>query len=245
MKNRILKTLVLPLLLVLSAPGMGQPISGGVVPTNNGNLVVHALNHATFALSWDNKTLYIDPVGGAPVFDGLPRPDMILVTDIHGDHLDPGTISALGGDAPIIAPDAVIDQLGEDLASRAISLGNGDQMQREGIIIQAIPMYNLTEERLQYHAKGRGNGYVLTFGDTRVYISGDTEDIPEMRALEDIDVAFVCFNLPYTMTEAQAASAINEFRPRIVYPYHYRGSDLQLFTSMVDDGIEVRQAPWY
>ena len=106
-------------------------------------------------------------------------------------------------------------------------------------------MYNLTEDRLQFHDKGRGNGYVVTFGDTRVYISGDTEDIPEMRALEDIDVAFICFNLPYTMTERQAADAVNAFRPGIVYPYHYQGSDLALFGSMVDEGIEVRNGNWY
>ena len=124
-------------------------------------------------------------------------------------------------------------------------LGNGNNVDQIGINIEAIPMYNLTQDRLQFHDKGRGNGYVVTFGGTRVYISGDTEDIPEMRNLEDIDVAFVCFNLPYTMTESQAASAINAFRPGIVYPYHYRGSDLALFTSMIDDGIEVREGAWY
>ena len=118
-------------------------------------------------------------------------------------------------------------------------------MERLGLTLEAIPMYNLTEERLQYHAKGRGNGYVVTLGGTRVYISGDTEDIPEMRALENIDVAFVCFNLPFTMTEGQAADAVNEFRPGIVYPYHYRGSDLALFTGLVDDSIEVRTGDWY
>jgi L-ascorbate metabolism protein UlaG (beta-lactamase superfamily) len=109
-------------------------------------------------------------------------------------------------------------------------------------------MYNLTEERLQYHDKGRGNGYVVTLGGRRIYISGDTEDIPEMRALEDIDAAFVCFNLPYTMTEEQAASAVREFAPTIAYPYHYRGSDVEEFASLVgtDGGVEVRVLDgWY
>jgi len=108
-------------------------------------------------------------------------------------------------------------------------------------------MYNLTEERLRFHDKGRGNGYLVTFGGTRVYISGDTEDIPEMRSLEDIDVAFVCFNLPYTMTEDQAASAVLEFAPTVVYPYHYRGSDVAEFARLVgaDSGIEVRLREWY
>jgi L-ascorbate metabolism protein UlaG (beta-lactamase superfamily) len=113
--------------------------------------------------------------------------------------------------------------------------------------VEAVPMYNLTPDRLQYHDKGRGNGYVVTLGGRRVYISGDTEDIPEMRALEDIDVAFVCFNLPYTMTEEQAASAVREFAPTIVYPYHYRGSDVERFTELVgsDAGVEVRTGGWY
>ncbi len=109
-------------------------------------------------------------------------------------------------------------------------------------------MYNLTEDRLQYHENGRGNGYVLTLGGKRVYVSGDTEDIPEMRALENIDVAFVCFNLPFTMTEAQAASAVVEFAPAGVYPYHYGESDVALFAELVGDGggeIEVRQSAWY
>jgi len=108
-------------------------------------------------------------------------------------------------------------------------------------------MYNLTADRLKYHNKGRGNGYVVTVGGKRIYISGDTEDIPEMRALKNIDVAFVCMNLPYTMTEEQAASAVREFKPKIVYPFHYRGSDVEKFKKLVgeDSGVEVRLRDWY
>jgi L-ascorbate metabolism protein UlaG (beta-lactamase superfamily) len=108
-------------------------------------------------------------------------------------------------------------------------------------------MYNLTEDRLQYHGKGRGNGYVLTFGNVRVYVAGDTEDIPEMRALRNIDVAFVPMNLPFTMTPEQAADAVREFRPRIVYPYHYGESDVATFIRLVgrDVGVEVRERNWY
>jgi L-ascorbate metabolism protein UlaG (beta-lactamase superfamily) len=116
-----------------------------------------------------------------------------------------------------------------------------------GIAVEANPMYNLTPERLQYHPKGGGNGYVLTFGGKRVYIAGDTEDIPEMRQLRDIDVAFVPMNLPFTMTVAQAADAVREFKPKIVYPYHSRGSDLDEFARRVgtDVGVEVRVHNWY
>jgi L-ascorbate metabolism protein UlaG (beta-lactamase superfamily) len=115
----------------------------------------------------------------------------------------------------------------------------------QGVELEGVPMYNLTAERLKNHTKGRGNGYIATFGGKRIYLSGDTEDIPEMRALKNIDVAFVCFNLPYTMTEEQAASAVREFKPRIVYPYHYRGSDLEKFKNLVGTASEVRLRDWY
>lgn len=222
-----------------------QMLTGSTVPTDKGELVIHPVAHASFVMAWDGKTIYVDPVGGVGAYDGLQRPDLILITDIHGDHLDGPTLEGLAGNSLIIAPAAVKAQLPAPLQSRTMILENDNNVDRLGMNIAAIPMYNLTEERLQFHEKGRGNGYVLTLGGTRVYISGDTEDIPEMRALEDIDVAFVCFNLPYTMTESQAASAVNEFKPAIVYPYHYRGSDVALFTSMIGEGIEVRQGAWY
>tara|TARA_B110000305_G_C19386918_1_gene612735 strand:- start:136 stop:870 length:735 start_codon:yes stop_codon:yes gene_type:complete len=232
-------------LLVFSFSANAQMLNGSTVPTSEGDLVINPVSHASFIMSWNGKIVYVDPVGGVGAYDGLPRPDLILLTDIHADHLDGATLAGIVGNAEIVAPAAVLAQLPGGLVERAVSLPNGGIAQRLDITVKAIPMYNLTEDRLQFHDKGRGNGYVLTFGDTRVYISGDTEDIPEMRALEDIDVAFICFNLPYTMTERQAADAVNAFRPGIVYPYHYRGSDLALFSNMVDEGIEVRNGNWY
>ena len=135
----------------------------------------------------------------------------------------------------------------ENLRKQTTALANGETKSLHEIKIEAVPMYNLTPERLKFHNKGRGNGYVLTLGGKRVYISGDTEDIPEMRALKNIDIAFVCMNLPYTMDVNQAAGAVREFRPRIVYPYHYRGSDVEKFKSLVgnDRGVEVRLRDWY
>ncbi|MFT5320851.1 MAG: L-ascorbate metabolism protein UlaG (beta-lactamase superfamily) [Pseudohongiellaceae bacterium] len=232
-------------LLVFSFSANAQMLNGSTVPTSEGDLVINPVSHASFIMSWNGKIVYVDPVGGVGAYDGLPRPDLILLTDIHADHLDGATLAGIVGNAEIVAPAAVLAQLPGGLVERAVSLPNGGIAQRLDITVKAIPMYNLTEDRLQFHDKGRGNGYVVTFGDTRVYISGDTEDIPEMRALEDIDVAFICFNLPYTMTERQAADAVNAFRPGIVYPYHYRGSDLALFSNMVDEGIEVRNGNWY
>jgi L-ascorbate metabolism protein UlaG (beta-lactamase superfamily) len=223
-------------------------ISGDPFPTSQGDLIVHPINHATFVMSWAGKMIYVDPVGGAAPFQELPAPDVIFVTDIHGDHLNADTLTALVKEGTvIIAPQAVRDTLPPALQALTQVLANGGTTSVEGIGVEAIPMYNTTAERLQYHPKGRGNGYVLTLGGKRVYIAGDTEDIPEMRQLRDIDVAFVPMNLPFTMTVAQAADAVREFKPKVVYPYHSRGSDLNEFTRLVgtDVGVEVRVRNWY
>jgi L-ascorbate metabolism protein UlaG (beta-lactamase superfamily) len=151
-----------------------------------------------------------------------------------------------------VVPQAVADQLPEDMAENITVIGNGEHEKILGISIEAVPMYNLPETADSRHPKGRGNGYVLTLDNKRIYISGDTEDIPEMRALENIDVAFVCMNLPYTMDINQAASAVLEFKPKIVYPYHYRGqgglADVNSFRALVkgeNSSIDVRLKNWY
>ncbi len=228
-----------------SADGVPTPDS---IATEDGPLKILPINHATLALQWKNKTICVDPVGGAKAFQGLPKPDLIVLTDIHGDHLSKETLTELAGpDTKLIAPPAVAEQLPSDLRNGATVVTNGQNAQLLGIKIEAVPMYNLTPERLKFHTKGRGNGYVLTLGGKRMYLSGDTEDIPEMLALKDIDVAFICMNLPYTMTVEQAAHAVRAFKPRIVYPYHYRGSDLNKFMELVgaDAGVEVRLREWY
>lgn len=214
---------------------------------------IKPISHATAVLSWGGTILYLDPVGGADAFSGHPAPDVILITDVHGDHYNRETLEAVAGSATrIIAPEAVIAMMPERLAQQATALGNGAVLPLGELSITAIPMYNLREEALQFHVKGRGNGYVLEQGGVRVYVSGDTEDIPEMRALEDIDIALVCMNLPYTMTVERAADAVLEFRPKRVLPYHYRGnpevSDVSRFRTLVEagnPGIEVVQLDWY
>lgn len=211
------------------------------------------LEHATAVLEWGNTIIYIDPVGGAKAFEGQKKPDLILVTDIHGDHLNVETLEALDTEnAKIIMPKAAADKMPEIFTPQIDVLNNGDTKDRFGISIKAIPMYNLREEAKKFHEKGRGNGYVLSMGEKRVYISGDTEDIPEMRTLKDIDIAFVCMNLPYTMTPESAADGVLAFAPKKVYPYHYRGnpdvSDVSKFKDLVNKGnseIEVVQLDWY
>ena len=225
----------------------GAP-TADTIGTEDGALKIFPINHATLALQWKDRTIYVDPVNGAKAFQGLPKPDLILVTDIHGDHFSKETLAELAGpNTKLVCPAAVVDQMTPDLRNSATILTNGQTGELLGIHIEAIPMYNLTTERLKFHNKGRGNGYVVTLGGKRIYLSGDTEDIPEMRALKNIDVAFVCMNLPYTMTVEQAARAVRDFKPRVVYPYHYRGSDLNKFKELVgtDAGVEVRLRDWY
>ncbi len=212
---------------------------------------VKPISHATFAMQWDDQTIYFDPVGGASAFENVAPPDLILVTDIHGDHFNEETLAAVKtNQSNLVVPQAVADQLGSDWSPTI--LNNGATQVVNGITITAIPMYNITQGRLQNHPKGRGNGYVLEKDGYRVYISGDTEGIDEMRSLQNIDKAFVCMNLPYTMDVEQAADAVLDFAPKEIVPYHYRGtqglSNIDKFKEIVtngNDNIEVTFLDWY
>lgn len=217
---------------------------------NGGELIIQPITHATLVLGYNNKNFYIDPTGGADAFKGLAAPTLILVTDIHGDHLDPKTIEAINtANAVLIVPQAVADKLPTSFdKQKLVILKNGDKTEQASISIEAIPMYNLPEAPDAFHTKGRGNGYVLTIGGKKIYISGDTEDIPEMRDLKNIDFAFVCMNLPYTMDVNQAALGVLAFKPKVIYPYHYRGQDVNTFKTVVnaaDKNIDVRLRNWY
>ena len=237
------------LLLFISTLTFAQDI----VKTKGGNLEITPILHGTLALEYEGTTIYVDPYGGAESFEGLDTPDIVLITDIHGDHHNQKTLDALNvSKATFVVPQAVADKMSENWPSSITVMGNGETKEVRNVQIEALPMYNLPETDDSRHPKGRGNGYVLTFSDKRVYISGDTEDIPEMRALKNIDVAFVCMNLPYTMDVDQAANAVSEFRPAIVYPYHYRGTgglnDIEKFKSLVnmnESKVDVRLRNWY
>lgn len=227
------------------------------VKTTESAINIRPIAHGTLILEYNNVVMYVDPVGGADAFAGEKKPTIILVTDIHGDHLNIETLKEISTDnSIIIAPVAVSEKLPEDLKNKTSVLTNFQsidlQIGEAKITIKGIPMYNLRKEALKFHTKERGNGYLLTLGSERVYISGDTEDIPEMRSLKNIDIAFVCMNLPYTMTVESAASAVIDFKPKQVYPYHYRGtdglSDVGKFKDIVNSSnpdIEVVQLNWY
>jgi len=232
---------------------MSAPSASSTAIAQSQALTINPVHHAAIELEWNRLVILVDPAAGSERFKSFPPPDLILITDIHGDHLDTITLRGLDlGKARIIAPQAVMDLLPQDLKKITVPLANGASTEALGIGIEAVPMYNMPDPHDPRHPKGRGNGYVITLGGERIYISGDTEDIPEMRALRNIDVAFVCMNLPYTMTIYQAASAVLAFKPHIVYPYHYRGkdglSDVGHFKELVADSnsaIEVRLVDWY
>ena len=251
--NRSTIILGLPLLALFLGAGVASTLAadkltGDVITNSGGNVIIHPINHATFAMAWSNKVIYADPVGGANRFDGLPRPDLILLTHAHGDHFSVETLQAVAGEKTLlVVPASVASLLPEKLRAQTTVMTNGETKIVAGINFEAVAAYNTTPAHAQYHPKGVGNGYVVTLGGRRVYVSGDTEDIPELRALKNIDVAFVCVNQPYTMTETQAADAVRAFKPKIVYPYHSRGSDMEKFKSLVgtDSGIEVRLRNWY
>ena len=221
--------------------------------TARGPLTVQPITHGSVVLGWNGKTLYVDPYGGAAAYAGLAAPDVVLITDIHPDHLDAKTLVGLPtSQALFVVPAAVAQQLPAEYRGRVRVLRNGQRLDTLGLAITAVPMYNLPATPDARHPKGRGNGYVLGLGGKNVYLSGDTEDTPEMRALKNIDVAFVCMNLPYTMDVNQAAQGVLAFRPAIVYPYHYRGqnglSDVASFKKQVNAAnkkIDVRLRNWY
>ena len=220
---------------------------------------VMPLGHASMILGWDGKYIYVDPVSGdkikVPAADQGPQldPDVILLTDIHFDHLDVDKLKEISKDKTVIvAPMAVADMLPASIPGELLVMKNGQKTNVAGFSIEAIPMYNIPESNKSFHTKGRGNGYVIENSEKRVYVSGDTSGIPEMRALKNIDMAFVAMNLPYTMGVEEAADAVLEFKPREVYPYHYRTpegfSDIGKFKDLINKGepdIKVIELKWY
>ncbi|HKC00070.1 MAG TPA: MBL fold metallo-hydrolase [Terriglobales bacterium] len=215
-------------------------------PTSAGEVRITPLYHASTLIEAGGKTIYLDPAKPAK-FPGSSKADLILITHAHPDHMDPASIAEIRkSGTDILAPLAVVPTV---TAARPIA--NGESKTWQGWTIEAVPAYNLNPTRgpapgKLFHEKGTGNGYVLTYGGVRFYFSGDTEGVPEMRALKNVDVAFVCMNLPYTMPPDEAADAVKAFHPKVVIPYHYRGSDLSAFQKRLEGtGIEVRLLDWY
>ncbi len=248
-----MKILITTLLGFIFTAVQAQLPKADIIPTPKGNVTIQPVFHASLVLAFNKVAIYVDPIHGADTYKDIKKPDLVLITHIHGDHFDIKTLRGLDlSHATFVVPESVADKMPAEWKTRIVVLHNGDSTVQHGIPIKAMAMYNMPGDSIVYHPKGQGNGYVLNLGDKRFYISGDTEATPEMRSLKNIDVAFVCMNLPYTMDVAEAAGGVLAFKPKIVYPYHYRTptgfSDVAKFKSLVDAGdpsIDVRLRNWY
>lgn len=210
-------------------------------PTPEGELTISFLGHGSLLFQHLGQNIYVDPFGKVADYTRLPKADLILITHEHHDHFDPQALQAIRqAHTAVVIPPACAA-----LIAGGLVLRNGEQGQAQGVPIAAVPAYNLVhcrENGQPFHPKGQGNGYVITLGGLRIYLAGDTEDIPEMDALTGIDIAFLPMNLPYTMTPEMVARAARRFRPRLLYPYHYGKTDPQELVRLLADepGIEVR-----
>ncbi|MFC1511716.1 MBL fold metallo-hydrolase [Candidatus Latescibacterota bacterium] len=226
------------------APGFAQSFEKDTIPTGAGNLDITFIGHASVMFQFGGKVIHIDPVSSEGDYSTLPKADLILVTHEHGDHLDMNAIGQIRTDGTVIVwTEACEKQAEEDLSG--IVMKNGESRAVGGFAIEAVPAYNIVNMRgpgQPYHPKGIGNGYIITFGDTRVYIAGDTENTPEMKEITDVDIAFLPMNLPYTMTPEMVADAARALRPRILYPYHFGETDTSQLVKLLtgEKDIEVR-----
>jgi L-ascorbate metabolism protein UlaG (beta-lactamase superfamily) len=243
-----LRRIVLPaataLAAILAVPASAAPGPAQSFATSAGPVKITPIYHAAAMIEAGGDRIYIDPAKPADI-RGLPPGDLILITDIHGDHMDADDIKALSKDGTvIIAPSSV-----QQTITAAKVLDNGGSTTWRKWKITAVPMYNIKHVQpngTPFHTKGRGDGYVLNYGGKNFYFAGDTEGTPEMRALKNIDVAFIPMNLPYTMTPDEAADAVKAFKPKVAIPYHYSGQDITIFKKDLEgSGVEVRLLDWY
>ncbi len=212
-----------------------------VIQTSAGDLEITFLGHGTLMLTFGGIKIHVDPYGKVADYSQLPQADVILITHEHRDHLDPEALASVR----TAKTEVVLTELCAKQVQGATVMRNGDTHTINGVRIEAVPAYNIVHKRESgppFHPPGDGNGYVLTFGDKRVYIAGDTENIPEMAELEDIDCAFLPMNLPYTMTPDMVAAAAQVFQPKILYPYHFGSTDTSRLVELLKEqtGIEVR-----
>ena len=235
---------------ILAWKEAGKPVTTDtyevdVFKTKSGKTVrVHALVHASIRIDFDGKEIMIDPVtrlGGRTIdYTTMPKADYILVTHEHGDHFDKEALTLLSGQqTQLVMNQRCAEMYG---TGEAISpMVNGQCTMFNDLKVEAVPAYNTTEGHLQFHPKGRDNGYILTLDGLRIYIAGDTEDIPEMADIKDIDIAFLPCNQPYTMTPEQLVKAARMVKPKVLFPYHYGQTDVSGLPALLkDDGIDVR-----
>jgi len=208
------------------------------ITTSDGDLKITFIGHASLIFTFNGKVIHVDPDGRLADYSSLPKADIILITHEHSDHFDLSAIKILQTNQTTL----VLTEACAKKISGGMVMKNGDVQIIQGIKFEAIPAYNMIHKRdngQPFHPKGVGNGYILTFGDKRVYVAGDTENIPEMKTLQGIDVAFLPMNLPYTMTPEMVADAAKSFRPKILYPYHYGNTETSKLVELLKDEQEI------
>ena len=210
--------------------------------TSKGDLKITPVVHGSVMFEFGGKVIDVDPISMGADWSKYPKADWVFITDIHGDHFDPKALEMLKkGTTKFVAPQVVADKL-----PGATVMKNGEAKEFDGIRVEAIPMYNLKRgpsEGKFFHDKGRGNAYIFNFGNKRVLLAGDTECIPELKAVKNIDIAFLPMNLPYTMPPEEAAACAKDFKPKVLYPYHYGDSNVSGVQALVGKDIEVRVTP--
>jgi L-ascorbate metabolism protein UlaG (beta-lactamase superfamily) len=228
-------------MLAAASAGVAWAFETDILPTSRGDLKITFIGHASLYFTFGGKVIHVDPVGDYADYAALPKADLILVTHDHSDHFDLKAIALIStGKTQMVLTGICAGKL-----RRGIVMNNGDTKTVDGIRIEAAPAYNIVHMRstgTPFHPKGDGNGYILTFGDKRVYVAGDTENIPEMKGIGRIDCAFLPMNLPYTMTPEMAADAARMVKPQILYPYHTGETDTAKIVALLkgEKGIEVR-----
>ena len=246
MRVFLVSVILFIMVLALMEPAQGKEeeknvFEEDIIKTSAGDLKITFIGHGTLMFTFGEKIIHVDPVSTEADYSKLPKADLIMLTHEHGDHLDPKAIKAIRTEKTELLLTEVCAQQVEG----GIVMKNGDVKTVDGLKIEAVPAYNILHERSKgrpFHPKGIGNGYVITFGDKRVYVAGDTENTPEMKKLKDIDVAFLPMNLPYTMTPAMVANAAKAFKPKILYPYHFGDTDTAELVELLkaEEDIEVR-----
>jgi len=230
------KVLILAFLAFMAGTAFAQKqLQEDIIKTSGGDLKITCVGHGTLMFTFGGKVIHVDPVSSYTDYARLPKADLLLITHEHGDHLEAKAIQAVSTDKTVL----VANPGSAKALPAATIMKNGETQTLAGFKVEAVPAYNPGKA---FHPKGNGNGYVITFGDKRVYVAGDTENIPEMKDLKQIDIAFLPMNLPYTMAPEQAAEAAKSFGPKILYPYHFGNSDTAALAGLLKDekGIEVR-----
>lgn len=232
--------ITLGIFMFVSTTNAKDTFKTDTLKTSEHNLLMTFIGHGTLMFHYDDIVIHIDPVGRYGDYSKLPKADLVLITHHHGDHLDPDLLSTLTKENT----DIILTQECHSVLDTGIIMKNGDEKTINGIQIKAVPAYNIMHKRDNgepYHPKGMGNGYVLSFADKKVYIAGDTENIPEMKNLENIDIAFLPMNLPYTMSPDMVSDAAHMFNPGILYPYHFGNTDVNIIVDLLKESdTEVR-----